>query len=565
MTLMKKIAMALIACAAIAGCKKTMPTDADNNLEDTPNGPNALVASNFRVLVNGVNLSKNVTGYQNPLTNGSVVMVDARAFLERMNYRIVSTPTNRFIDAVKNVGNTGNLNPNAADQLVFFEGFTTVSVRFGTSTVNQTMPVAASYTAAPGNRMMVPLTTLIQYTGIPADLFEFDAATNSYQIYFYEECDYGLYFIGRQDASSTDAIGAQKFDPAGGANPHFDPAKPTVVYIHGWQPNAVNRVNSITGRLYSRENLFINTGGLIAHTQNAFIDGITRTIGSAPERWNVAIFNWIQLADDDYESAFPANRPDIVETKIYNPTVAGIGMRWVRTNGTLETVNTPRKSVAGLLADELNQLRAASPGRELRLIGNSLGGNLAMAVISQQLASLPQLSGASNASLTSLPERVTLMDPYWSKLSRTTSPVNTAAFCSTAAVNYYNAGRALEYFRTSFLGLDGFNQGVANQSAYVNFVPGYTDILDFGGKHTLPVRQYFHSFGMTTTARPLEILGGGLTGNARLMCAQTTNARIRELMLLPDVYWDHDISGTGGSGTANMNDDAFVRKPGNPQ
>lgn len=547
MTPFKKLALALIASAAIASCKKTTLTEESFATEATEL-KNA-VPSSYRVLVNGVTLGTGITGYQTPLANGTVILVDAQAFLERLGYGLfLYSPTTQTFSAQRRSATstflTPNNAPNAATALWFTNGSATARVQArNTSTqVNVVMPAAATYTA--GGRMMVPAIWLAQQAGIPARLVEDDRDSQSIQCYYYEECDYGLYFLGSQTAGSTEAIGSEKF-VAGGTNRFFSSSRPTIIYVHGWQPNGV--------RDFNRENLLLNQGGQNVHTQNAWI-----TAG-----WNVAIFNWIQLADDDYAAAL-LNKPDTVEAKMYNPSFAGIGMRWRRTDNSLVTTHpsTPRKSVAGLLAEEINKIRAANPNVELRLVGNSLGGNLVMAAISPAINTLPTISGFPNVALTKAPERVVLMDPYWCSTDLAgNSIVNNRAFGESSGLSYYNLpNSAMEYYRTSILGLNGFNRGLARYCAYLNFIPGFTS--DIGQKHTVPVRQYFHSFSMTSTATPLERLETGLFSNERAMSAQTTNARIRNMML-QTAYWDHEAA--SGSNTATFQDDVYRRVLGDPQ
>jgi hypothetical protein len=552
MNFTKKLLAALLLTGTVLGaCKKASLTEMgapEQEAEATTN--RAAVASTYRVLVNGVNLAKGVTGYQAPLIDGSTVLVDAGAWFRRINYTEFNYPTTKELSGVVNAGNNA---PAASIRLQFTNGSSTVLVQPRGSSVSSpvTMPVPAVYTAA--GRMMVPAKWLAQYTGIPVDLVEEDAATQSLQFYFYEECDYGLYFIGRQDVATPDAVGSQKYDAAGGTNPFFSSAKPTIIYVHGWQPNAVNKLNSANNKRYTREQLLLNQGGLNVHAQNAFIDA----------GWNVAIFHWIQLADDDYGDL--GNKPDTVEAKMYNPNFAGIGMRWKRTDGQFvtSTTVTPKKSVAGLLADEINKIRAANPNVELRIVGNSLGGNLTMAAISPSITTLPTIAGFPNTVVSKLPERVALMDPYWCRSDLVSgSIVNNLAFGESSGLNFYNANKSIEYWRTSLLGQNGFNKGLARYCAYLNFIPGYAGTFDLGSKHTMPVRQYFHSFGMTNSAVPLERLETGLFSNQRAMSAQTTNARILDMMR-QTAYWDHEAA--SGSTTATLQDDVYKRVLGDPQ
>jgi hypothetical protein len=543
----KKMALALLASAAIVSCKKTVLTEDTIPTEGTDR--KVAVASSYRIMVNGVLLGPGITGYQTPLAEGSVILVDAQAFLERLGYGLFlySPSTQTFSTQRRSASSTfitPNNAPNAATALWFTNGSAVarVQARNSSTQVNITMPAPATYTA--GGRMMVPAIWLAQQAGIPVKLIEDDRDSQSIQCYYYEECDFGLYFLGSQSVTSTDAIGSEKF-VTGTTNRFFNSSRPTIIYVHGWQPNGV--------RDFNRENLLLNQGGQNVHTQNAWISA----------GWNVAIFNWIQLADDDYAAAL-LNKPDTVEAKIYTPSFAGIGMRWRRTDNSLVTSHpsTPRKSVAGLLADEINKIRAANPNVELRIVGNSLGGNLTMAAISAGVTTMPVTSGPANVAITKAPERVVLMDPYWCRSDLAgNSIVNNVTFAENSGAAYAALpNSAMEYYRTSVLGLNGYNRGLARFCAYLNFIPGFTS--DIGQKHTVPVRQYFHSFSMTNSATPLERLETGLFSNERAMSAQTSNARIRNMMLQTN-HWEHEAA--SGSNTATFQDDVYRRVLGDPQ
>jgi hypothetical protein len=248
----------------------------------------------------------------------------------------------------------------------------------------------------------------------------------------------------------------------------------------------------------------------------------------------VAIFHWIQIADDDW-GAMPVD----TEKKIYDIN-SPIGMRWKKTDGSFATRGNPTLNVTQLYRQEyIKVANALASTADLRLIGNSLGGNLAMAMLREV---------AINGNR--LPSRVTLSDPYWDPsldssdgITLPTGLTNTRAVGTNAAQRLSTAGVALEYHRTSIAGQTGYNKGVADIAAYTNFVPGYT--LDPVTKHTMPRLQYLWALNFTG-------LSAGLSPNASFTTIRG--------MMNTQRFWDH----TGGTSTVNPSDDSYTIKTGKP-
>lgn len=469
-----------------------------------------------RVLVNGGILGFGVTNYQPTYHVGSNLMVTAGELLKRLRYNTTWNATTQTL--------TANRTTNA--------GASTIVLRTNSATatingVNVTMPAV---TALRNGVLMAPARFLADNGG--SAITEWDIDSQSLQVYFYEELDYGIYFYGSQANSSTDAVGCQKYVP-GQPNSFFDPSKPTIIYTHGWQREAVFL-------LKRREGFLLNEAGTYENTQN-----IWRSQG-----WNVAIFHWVQLADDDW-----GVMPRDTEKKIYDANSSGIGMRWKRTNGSWGTIGgNPTMNVTQLYAQEYNKLMAAlSPTAELRLMGNSLGGNLTMSL-------LRQLHLNNNR----IPARATLMDPYWdpnlstSEISLPSGFSNTKAVATWSGMTMKNRGVALEYFYTSLLaGGTGGNGDLSKYTAFVQFWVDYS--LNPITKHTAPVQQYMWSRAF---AAPREFKDGGLfsglqaTGNVAAS-ANTSNARIRQMMV-EDKYWKH----INGRATPTPADDTYELKDG---
>jgi hypothetical protein len=232
-------------------------------------------------------------------------------------------------------------------------------------------------------------------------------------------------------------------------------------------------------------------------------------------------------------------QPVDTEKKIYDANNP-VGMRWKKSDGNFATRGNPTLNVTQLYRQEYQKIIAVlSTGAELRLTGNSLGGNLTMSMLREV-----SINGSR------LPARVTLMDPYWDPsigiddgVTLPTGLADTKAVGVNAAQRLNNAGVAIEYFRTSYPGEVGYNRGVAFIAAYVNFRPTYT--MDIAAQHTQPHKQYMWNMGFAMPA----------TG----FSPRTSNAIIRTLMSSQS-FWNH----TGGMDTATPEGDIYTLENGKP-
>jgi hypothetical protein len=113
----------------------------------------------------------------------------------------------------------------------------------------------------------------------------------------YNVLDYGLYFFANNREASK---------WTGAANPYFDRTKPTMIYIHGWQPGATEKQKRET---FDRTN-----------AQAPF--DLTNAWKSAG--WNVAICYWNQFADE--------GEVKDAEAKVWS-TQGPRNMRWRKRDG----------------------------------------------------------------------------------------------------------------------------------------------------------------------------------------------------------------------------------------
>jgi hypothetical protein len=187
-------------------------------------------------------------------------------------------------------------------------------------------------------------------------------------------------------------------------------------------------------------------------------------------------------------------------------------------------------------------------------VGNSLGGNLTMALLME----LHQRNSLKK------PNRVALIDPYWSfslDANRVHFPYNyTNAYtlaAEAARISRDNYRIAIDYFRTSIAGSIGTNEDLIKYTAFSHFGTDYT--WNPLNKHTVPVRQYFWSFQFAPPAewiRPNITQPFTPTGNTA-SSASTADSRILDMMR-DDKYWNH----IEGRSTLSPEDDIFEIRDG---
>ncbi len=385
----------------------------------------------------------------------------------------------------------------------------------------------------------------------PADSSEkaFEPATIELEV-----LDYGLYFLAADGSSQKYLPPAA--DPDG--NPLFDPTKPTVIYVHGWQP--------FTVKDHKREYLSDKAGGSYAR--------LWKEAG-----WNVAIFYWNQFSDEQFVQ--------LAEGKIhhYQENASGTGLTWRKEKDNVLTPATadaasPQYSATALFAQEYSRFIAQSQSGKVRLVGHSLGGQFVNTVS-------PMIPKANR------PARIALLDPFF-------SATYTQLFNQN--ITYLKAnGSILEWYETSILTDLGqfFSNIMLNATSpedeYNSIFQKYFDALanrgqypetkekaafmkldlayaglDPSDRHHAAVPHYFSSIadspqgpqvGFLPTLAEVLNQAAAVTVEGHLyrpagygaINAATCNERVRQLMQ----YKSH-LSQIGGLQTLTTNDDVLL-------
>jgi hypothetical protein len=180
---------------------------------------------------------------------------------------------------------------------------------------------------------------------------------------------------------------------------YFDPNKPTIIFVHGWQPGSTKNKTHFDF-CYD----YPGVNGKASPTYNVL---------SYWKGWNVGVFYWTQFADE-------TESPMDAEAKIYSMR-GSKGMRWAYLQQTnqgsynLQYCDNGMSNCQPIHQDISQMLESAYQnalpsnevykGSELRIAGQSLGTQLSI-----QLTDWVLKNTQSND--LPMPTRLSLMDPY---------------------------------------------------------------------------------------------------------------------------------------------------------
>lgn len=330
--------------------------------------------------------------------------------------------------------------------------------------------------------------------------------------------DASIYWFGKNNV-------AQKF-VSGQSNQYFDPSKPTVIYIHGWQKDS-------TTELY-RESFNPST---MDTDYGADVNSADYWVNKG---WNIGIFYWNQFSDE--------SEVKDAEAKIWS-TSGSEGMRWRKADGTYETTNVPTVSAAQLFVNAYKEAMSSFSGSEIRLVGHSLGAQ--MVINSSKIISDEIDKGDMQSKL--LPNRVALLDPFWSKSAKSYLDDQwTGAVSRTYVTALKNKGVAFEQYKTSNINdllIGDSNDGMKKLTDYSVMDAAFIPFTNQSSKHRYARDWYFYSFGFNA---PSETKDGKTTGNSA-SSASTETTRV-ESMMNSDYYWNQ----SEGTDTYTPSDDEFA-------
>ena len=175
----------------------------------------------------------------------------------------------------------------------------------------------------------------------------------------------------------------------------YNVEQPTMIFIHGETP----------GRWDKKFSMTLDEENYIYYAQNSTYYNVTRNLDIdrvlyqywLKQNYNIGIFHYENFADDDLEK---------LSKKLFN----SVDMRYKTEDG-YENVKIPNYSLTEILAAVfINEIPEEAFGMEIRLVGNGVGANLALA-LSDYLYTFYEKGKIKPAIL---PSRLSLIDPYLS-------------------------------------------------------------------------------------------------------------------------------------------------------
>jgi hypothetical protein len=338
--------------------------------------------------------------------------------------------------------------------------------------------------------------------------------------------DHGFYWLGDD--------GEYEKASSSGNSKYFDLAKPTVIYIHGWQ-KGTSKYN------LQKENPFL-------YTSDAFGSGSLMRVWRSRD-FNVGVFFWSQFADE--------NDVRDAEVKVWKGDGSEkardggvLGMRFRVRNG--EFVESGlKKSVAQTFAEQYAKVFDGYRGPGVRFVGHSLGAQLAghaAFLISQDAA-------AGRVASEIVPKRLAFLDAFWSKgaSSYLGSKSSAEVFNSEVTALVKSRGVVVEQIKTSALGgvfAGDENLNLRRLSAFHRVWPRFISATDQLSLHVYASVWYLGS------------MQAALSTNAGFTGAAAADEDILKNMNMSRAAKPVFLKHVSGVDTSEPSDDGFEEAPG---
>ncbi|WP_221088140.1 hypothetical protein [Deinococcus aquaedulcis] len=348
--------------------------------------------------------------------------------------------------------------------------------------------------------------------------------------------DTGVYWYSRAETGSPGGVGCKARGDGAAIPGYYDPARPVLIFVHGWQDGST-KAGKRDSFYFSEANQSVADAWIAAG-------------------WNVGLFHWTQLADDEGTGGVPYHAQAKIWTAGYTYRDAlgrtqDIRMRYRRPDGTYTQTGMPTVSAGTLFYTAYKSALSAwtySGAEGVRVMGHSLGSQMALALAEKAYAD-PGLPASKR------PSRIVLADPYWSPASAGSghsysflSPdANPAARSARIAQSLKQSGAAVEWIKSSrLLDLGGDNNlNMAKFISRTEIFPEYIfDLNPASGlarKHGVAPRWYMWT-------RSFAPNGAVSAANTQAGAVSRMNSGVR---------YDQQ----GGRSTVSPGDDTFVSGP----
>ncbi|MGO1298324.1 MAG: hypothetical protein ACTMIA_13605 [Vibrio sp.] len=341
------------------------------------------------------------------------------------------------------------------------------------------------------------------------------ARTDVFPASTFDQLNFGLYWFGANNqyekASSATSHGSQ----------FYDPQKPTLIFIHGWQNGHVARHDRIV--------YFNNDNGWPSQD----FANIWRSEG-----YNVGILYWDQFADEkELKDA---------EAKVWTAT-GHRDMRWLDGHGTYHS--GPKQNVVDLLLNNYDMAMQYYTGPEIRLAGHSLGNQVALRLADK----LTIQSQNGQISPLAVPKRVSLLDPFYSNYPKSYLDGAWVGEKARAIVQRLkSAGTVIDSYRSSIVTSSIFvgdeNKALSNAVAFTEISSQFFNQFQISEKHSSAVWLYLWSILYPAPVVTNSALPG--------LSASSTYDEVRQWMQTSN----HLIQSAGGY-TKNPQDNLYEMGP----
>ncbi len=280
--------------------------------------------------------------------------------------------------------------------------------------------------------------------------------------------EYGLFWFGKENANQLALPGE--------ANPYYDPARPTLIFVHGWKPD-----QGYTHRTMIWE--FEDASG-----QEQSVDLAAAWVDAG---WNIGVFDWGPFADESIVTD--------AEAKIWT-TNGNEGMRWRDREGEYRTDHTVDRPISDLFYGTLVHALADFHGPELRIAGHSLGNQVAVGAVGKVATDVR--AGKLPSEL--LPSQLVLLDPYWSPVGQDYLGKQSTgdAVRRFIAEDVGPQEIVISWYRSSLM-TEGILVSDANEAlrrfvaTYSELDPAYCSVADQVCRHDAAWQSYLYSFAFS--------------------------------------------------------------------
>ena len=310
--------------------------------------------------------------------------------------------------------------------------------------------------------------------------------------------DSGLYWVGLDNDMEIHVPGV--------TNAYYEPDAPTVIFVHGWQNGVTERGERESLRYRFRD----NNDDIDIDTADAWVES----------GWNVGVFYWTQFADE--------REVKDAEAKIWSSS-GRRGMRWRLCDGSYTETVMPAGGAGELFYDAYTAAMSDYRGNDVRIVGHSLGNQMAVRLAHQVKTAIDAGTLPSNL----LPNRVALLDPFWSKGSKDYLGGQwTGAVIRDLVGDLLDDGVVFEHYKNSNINdfaIGDRNDSLSDRIGETELIPGWISRFNQAARHTVSTYLYFHGFAHAPPA-------GCRTVDGEYRCdlpgpsAATSDAELRELM-----------------------------------